>query len=140
MHSEAKRSSERMRTKFVKLIKTIMSALEEKIAEGKTDLDEVKTYFSIQYPNHEKQLLDAQSVNELLKVTHRDFSFTNPDFLDALTDMFVLQEEKKKVEQYNDDLKNYNQEDTNKEVSRVDWKQGLTKYTDCWLVGIHKIP
>ena len=140
MQSSAKRPFERMRNKFVKVMMTITSALDKKIAEGKTDLDKVKTWLSIRYPDHEKQLSDAQSVDELLKTIHRDCFFTNPDPLEALADLFDLQEEEQEVEQYRNDLENYYQEvlaedfiqqgveeynkNTNIEVSRVDWKQG----------------
>ena len=110
MKSAARRAFELMKSKFVKLMKTLIYALRKKIAINEIDLQTIKTCLSLKDPDHEKQFNDAQTVDDLLKMIRSDCFFTNPDPLESLVVMFDLHEEEQKVEQYRHDLEKYYQE------------------------------
>ena len=141
MLSTAEKKFERMTTKFTKLMMSIMSALEKKIAEKQLDLDKLKTFLIFKDPDHQKQFSDAQSVDDLLKVIRNNCAFTSPYLLEALSDMFELLEEEKKVQQYWNDLDKYYEEVLAEDFA----KEGLVHYDKdanievsmlCSLIGI----
>ena len=98
---------ERMRSKFLKLKLTLISALRKKITEKEADLDSLKTHFILRDPDHEQQFIEAQSVDELLRVVLKDCYFTNPKVLANFAFEFDLPEVEEEVGRYWDDLMDY---------------------------------
>ena len=96
-----------MKIKFDKLKVTLASELKKKIAEKGTDLDSLKTNFIVMDPDHEQQFIDAQSVDELLRMVLKDCFFTNPIPLKKAASVFDLPDMEKEVGRYRDDLMDY---------------------------------
>ena len=113
-----------MRGKFVKLMRSLLSALKKKIAENEVDLDTLKTHLILRDLDHEEQFNNALSVEDLLKVVRRDCFFTNPDLLESFSSEFNLLELNDEVQQYRDDLEDYYEQVLAEEFV----KEGLDQY------------
>ena len=96
-----------MRGKFLKLTRTITSALKKKITDKEIELATLRSQLIQREPDRKKQFYEAQSVDELLTVMFEDCSFTNPDLLESLAVEYDLPEVEKEVGQYNDNLNQY---------------------------------
>ena len=96
-----------MKNSFLKLKRTLTSELKKKIAEKGIDLESLKTDFIFMDPDHEQQFIEAQSVDELLRVALKDCFFTNPIPLSRTASVFDLPDMENEVGRYREDRMDY---------------------------------
>ena len=113
-----------MTGKFLRLTRTITSALKKKIADKEIELATLKSQLIQRRPDQEEQFNEAPSVDAFLTVVFKRCPFTNPDLLESFTLEFDLPEVEEEVGKYRDDLEQYYDQ-----VKAQDFvKEGLNEY------------